>query len=460
METELPKIILKTLQSNRDFSKTVLPHLKPEYFQQPYSSILTVFTEYVNKYNDLPNTSALGIEYGNSEHADEKTAPVAFEVISSLDSVPGDTDPEWVKAETEKFCQERAIHLAVMKSIDIIDGRDPALDKGMIPQVLSDAIGVTFDSHVGHDYIEDAEERHAFYHRTEEKIPFDIEAFNTATNGGITKKTLNVFMAPPHAGKSLALCHLAAGYLSNNLNVVYITMEMAEERIAERIDANLMDIAMDQIGNLSKDMFTDRIKKIQTRYKGNLVVKEYPTGCAHAGHFRALINDLKLKKQFIPDVIIIDYMNICASSRHRGLSGSVNSYSLVKSIGEELRGLAVETTIPIWTATQVNREGGASSDFTIENTSESYGVPAIADSMFGIIATDELKKAGQFMIKQLKNRYRDMNYMEKFMVGVDRAKMRLYDLDDSTPSTDSAVTETISSTPFSAPKKNFDDFKI
>jgi archaellum biogenesis ATPase FlaH len=348
-------------------------------------------------------------------------------VINSL-RTDKDTDAQWLEDETEKFCKDKAVYNAIMQSIQIIDGSEKNLSKDALPSILSEALGVGFDSNVGHDYIENAESRYEFYHRLEEKMPFDLDFFNKITEGGLSNKTLNIALAGTGVGKSLFMCHMAAGAIAQGKNVLYITLEMAEERIAERIDANMMNVAIQDLKDLSKSMFTQRIDKIKNKIEGRLVIKEYPTASAHAGHFKALLSELKLKRTFVPDIIFIDYLNICASSRFRA-NANANSYTIIKSIAEELRGLAVEFDLPIVSATQTTRSGYANSDVELTDTSESFGLPATADLMFALISTEELEQQGQIMVKQLKNRYSDPTKNKRFMVGVDRSKMRLYDLD-------------------------------
>tara|TARA_B100000683_G_C12511220_1_gene560970 strand:- start:19330 stop:20535 length:1206 start_codon:yes stop_codon:yes gene_type:complete len=368
-------------------------------------------------------------------------------------------DDDWLLNSTEKWCQDRAIYLAIMESINIIDGKNQSLTKNAVPEILSDALGVSFDPNVGHDYIDDSDDRFEFYHRDEDRLPFDLENFNEITKGGVPNKTLNIALAGTGVGKSLFMCHVAASALTQGKNVLYITMEMAEERIAERIDANLFNLPIDQLETLTKDMFDNKIAKVAKKNVGKLIVKEYPTGAAHAGHFRALLNELKLKKQFEPDIIFIDYLNICSSSRMKGLGGAINSYSYVKAIAEELRGLAVEFDVPVFSATQTTRSGYSNTDVGLEDTSESFGLPATADFMFALISSEELQRLGQMMVKQLKNRYNDPTYKKRFVIGVDRSKMRLYDVEDSaqtltddTPVFDNSDTGTRMS--------DFSDFKM
>ena len=340
-------------------------------------------------------------------------------------------DYMWLIDTTEKWCQDRAIYLAIMESISIIDGKHEQLTKGALPDLLTKALGVGFDLKVGHDYVENAGERYEFYHTEEDRLPFDLEYFNSITKGGVPRKTLNIALAGTGVGKSLFMCHVASSALVQGFNVLYITMEMAEERIAERIDANLLDVPIDQLDKISKDRFTLMVNNIAKKTTGKLIIKEYPTGSAHAGHFRALLNELKLKRQFEPDLIFIDYLNICASSRMKGMGGAINSYSYIKAIAEELRGLAVEFDIPIFSATQTTRSGYSNSDIGLEDTSESFGLPATADLMFALISTEELEQQGQFMVKQLKNRYNDPTLHKRFVIGVDRSKMRLFDVEDN-----------------------------
>ena len=340
------------------------------------------------------------------------------------------SDEQWLLDTTEKWCQDRAIHNAIMESISIIDGKHQTMTKDALPDLLTKALAVTFDPSVGHDYIEDVEARHAFYHLDEERIPFDLDYFNKITKGGLPNKTLNICLAGTGVGKSLFMCHVAGNILSQGRNVLYITMEMAEERIAERIDANLLDVPLDQMQHVSKPQLVSKVQDITSTNNGKLIVKEYPTGAAHAGHFRALLNELKLKKNFVPEIIFIDYLNICSSSRMKGMGGSINSYTYIKAIAEELRGLAVEFNVPVVSATQTTRSGFTSSDPGLEDTSESFGLPATADLMFALVSSDELESLGQVMVKQLKNRYNDPNKHKRFVLGIDRSRMKLYDVDN------------------------------
>jgi archaellum biogenesis ATPase FlaH len=386
---------------------------------------------FITKYSKLPNSSAIQIEYEQSDFSKTNVEEVV-DAIQSLSEQEDGVNEDWLLDSTEKWCKDRAVYLAIMESIQIIDGKTKDKAEGAIPDILSKALAVTFDTNVGHDYIENATDRYEAYHRVEEKMPFDLEMFNTITKGGLPKKTLNIILAGTGVGKSLMMCHFAGAALQQGKNVLYITMEMAEEKIAERIDSNLFDISLDDLGDVTKDIFDSKINNIRQKTSGKLVVKEYPTGSAHVAHFRALLNELKMKKNFAPDVIFIDYLNICASSRVRGLGGSINTYSFVKAIAEEIRGLAVEFNVPIWSATQVTREGFKSSDVDLTDTSESFGLPATADFMIAAISNDQLASKGQLMIKQLKNRYNDPQRNQKFCVGIDRSFMRLYDLEDAT----------------------------
>lgn len=422
--------ILSNLLSNEEYLRKVVPFMKSEYFQDwADRKIFNEIQKFVEDYNASPTREALVITIQKDKTVTEDEFEKIQEVINSL-SPDRDPNINWLLDASEKFCKERAVYNAIVQSIQIIDGKDKVHQPDGIPQILQEALSVCFDSSVGHDYLNNSDERFDFYHKEEERIPFDLEMFNKITKGGIPKKTLNIALAGTGVGKSLFMCHMAAGALSQGKNVLYITMEMAEERIAERIDANMMNVAIDDLKNLPKQMFDDRITKIKNKTEGKLIIKEYPTASAHAGHFRALLNELHLKKTFRPDIIFIDYLNICASSRYK-LSGNVNSYTYIKGIAEELRGLAVEYDVPIISATQTTRGGYGNSDVELTDTSESFGLPATADLMFALISTEELEKLGQLLVKQLKNRYADPSLHKRFVVGVDRAKMRLYDLDMS-----------------------------
>jgi|TARA_E500000318_G_scaffold109821_1_gene123703 replicative DNA helicase len=430
MKENIQTLILKTLIQNEDYCRKALPHLKPEYFEGEHKPVYQLFLDFIGKFNKLPTSAVLDIEFQKSPYVNRQDTNDIVNLIQECNA-PTECDMEWLLTTTERWCKDRAIHLAIMESISIIDGKSKTLTEGAIPEILSKALSVSFDANVGHDYIENAEGRFNFYHEKEERIPFDLEMMNTITKGGVTNKTLNIILAGTGVGKSLAMCHLASAGLSQGKNVLYITLEMAEERIAERIDANLMDIPIDQIESLPKDLFDTKVSKIKAKTNGKLIVKEYPTSTAHVGHFRALLNELKLKKNFEPDMVFIDYINICASSRVKGLGGSVNTYSLIKAIAEELRGLAGEFGIPVWSATQVTRSGFANTDVELTDTAESFGLPATADLMFALISTEQLENMNQIMVKQLKNRYNDLTQNKRFVLGIDRPKMRLYDVEDS-----------------------------
>jgi len=425
----LETTILKNLIYNEEYTRKVLPFLSVNYFQEREDKILyEKIDEYINKYNALPTQEALAIELDKSSIKDEEFQNT-LKLLESITNENDEANISWLLDSTEKFCQDRAIYNAVVESISILDekGRNTR-DKGSIPDILSDALSVSFDPHVGHDYFLDADERYKFYHRIEEKIPWDLEFFNRITKGGLSNKTLNIALAGTGVGKSLFMCHVAASCLSQNYNVLYITLEMAEERIAERVDANLLNISIDDLQKIPKDLYDKKINKLKQTIKGKLIVKEYPTAAANVNHFRALLNELNLKKSFVPNIILIDYINICTSSRIKPGS-NVNSYTYIKSIAEELRGLAVENAIPILSATQTTRSGFTNTDIGLEDTSESFGLPATADFMFAIISTEQMEELNQIMIKQLKNRYSDPTSNRKFVIGIDRSKMRLYDVE-------------------------------
>lgn len=462
MDQKIQTTILRNLINNEEYTRKVIPFLKKEYFEGSHRVVFDEIINFVNKYNKLPNAEALNIEIGSSESVPAAMVGEADLVLKEI-STPIESNMDWLVDNTEKWCQDRAIYLAIMESISIIDGKHKSLTKNALPDLLSDALSVTFDANVGHDYINDAESRYKFYHQKEDRIPFDLEYFNDITKGGVPNKTLNIALAGTGVGKSLFMCHVAANALTQCKNVLYITMEMAEERIAERIDANLMNLPIDQLETISKDMFDSKIAKIAQRNVGKLIVKEYPTGAAHVGHFRALLNELKLKKNFVPDVIFIDYLNICSSSRMKGLGGSINTYSYIKSIAEEIRGLAVEFNVPIFSATQTTRSGFGNTDVGLEDTSESFGLPATADFMFALVSTEELEKLGQIMVKQLKNRYNDPTNHKRFVIGVDRARMKLYDVEQSAQTLVKDVPVFDQSPAGSRMKsegKNFEGFKV
>ena len=424
---KIERTALRNLIHNEDYTRKVLPFLKSEYFQDRSERV--VFSEiqkFISQYNRRPTKETLQIDLNKRKDLNEDEYKKIVELISSLD--PQDVDLEWLVNTTEKFCKDRAVHNAVMEGIHIIDGKDKKHSPEAIPEILRDALSVSFDNAVGHDYLLDIEKRFDYYHKRETRIPCDLDFFNKVTKGGLPTKTLNVALAGTGVGKTLFMCHQAASALAQNKNVLYITMEMAEERIAERIDANLLNISMEDLHMLDKKLFSDKITQLQSKTTGTLIIKEYPTASAGANHYRALVNELALKRTFKPDIIFIDYINICASSRFKAGS-NVNSYTYIKAIAEELRGLAVELDVPIVTATQTTRGGFVSSDIGLEDTSESFGLPATADFMFALISSEELEKAGQMLVKQLKNRYNDPTLNRKFIIGVDRARMKLFDIE-------------------------------
>ena len=427
----LETTILKNLVYNEEYTRKVLPFLSVDYFQEREDKILyEKINEYINQYNTLPTQEALAIELDKSSIKDEEFQN-SLKLLESISNETDETNISWLLDSTEKFCQDKAIYNAVVESISILDeGGRNTRDKGSIPDILSDALAVSFDPHVGHDYFLDSDERYKFYHRVEEKIPWDLEYFNRITKGGLSNKTLNIALAGTGVGKSLFMCHAAASCLSQNCNVLYITLEMAEEKIAERIDANLLNISIDDLQKLPKDLYDNKINKLKQTIKGKLIVKEYPTAAANVNHFRALLNELNLKRSFVPNIILVDYINICTSSRIKP-GANVNSYTYIKSIAEELRGLAVENAIPILSATQTTRSGFTNTDIGLEDTSESFGLPATADFMFAIISTEQMEELNQIMIKQLKNRYSDPTSNRKFVIGIDRSKMKLYDVEQS-----------------------------
>jgi replicative DNA helicase len=418
--------ILRHLVHDEQYMRRVFPFLKAEYFGEASDrAVFGCIQQFVNDYNSCPTLEALDIALQKTNLKEEQFREAA-ELVAGLTTEPSNT--EWLTTETEKWCKERAVYNAILKSIEIIDGRDKNMQADALPSLLQDALAVGFDNSVGHDYINDAASRFDFYHRVENRLAFDLDMFNKITNGGLPNKSLNVALAGTGVGKSLFMCHVAAASLSMGRSVLYITLEMAEERIAERIDANLMNLPMDQLHDLPKQMFDNRINRIKDKTEGRLIIKEYPTAGAHAGHFKTLLNELQLKQKFRPDIIMIDYLNICSSSRLKA-SSAVNSYTLVKSIAEELRGLAVEHDVPILTATQTTRSGYSNTDVELTDTSESFGLPATADLMFALISTEELEALNQLLVKQLKNRYNDLTTNRKFIIGIDRARMKLYDVE-------------------------------
>lgn len=432
MQNEIPTHVLSHLLNNEEYCRRVIPYIQKEYFDGCYKIVFDLIVGFVATHNKLPTSRVLDIEL-QKVSAPEDILNQSSILIKEI-GVKTDLDTEYLIVETEKWCKDRAVYLAIMDSIQIIDGKDENRSEGSIPDILSTALGVSFDQQIGHDYIDDADGRFEFYNNVEEKIPFDLDYFNKITKGGIPNKTLNVCLAGTGVGKSLFMCHNAAAVLQQGKNVLYITMEMAEEKIAERIDANLMDLPIQQLETLSKDVFSKKIQKIATGTIGKLIIKQYPTGSAHSGHFRALLNEMKMKKKFIPDMIYIDYLNICSSSRMKAMGGSINSYTYIKAIAEELRGLAIEFDVPVMTATQTTRSGFGNTDVGLEDTSESFGLPATADLMFALIATEELDELNQVMVKQLKNRYNDVSKYKRFVIGIDRARMKLYDVEESAQS--------------------------
>jgi len=424
----LEPTILSNLVYNEKYTRKVLPFLKQEYFTvKAHKVIFLEAHEYISNYNACPALNALSIECQERDDLTEEQFKDVIETLNGLSKEEHELD--WLVDTTEKWCQERAIYLSLMESVKIADGQDQKRDKGAIPQILSDALGVSFDSHVGHDYLQNAQERFDFYHKKEDKIPFDLEFFNKITKGGIPNKTLNIALAGTGVGKSLFMCHVASSMLLQGKNVLYITLEMAEEKIAERIDANLLNVPIQKLAELPKVMFENKINKLSKKTQGKLIIKEYPTASAHVGHFKSLLGELELKRTIKPDIIFIDYLNICASQRYKG--SIVNSYTYVKAIAEELRGLAVEHNVPIVSATQTTRSGFGSTDVDLTDTSESFGLPATADLMFALISTEELEEQNQILVKQLKNRYYDPTLNKRFVVGIDRSKMRLYDVDNA-----------------------------
>ena len=429
---KLEQAILKNLVYNEEYLRKVLPFLKPEYFSdRTEKTIFNEITSFTETYNTTPAIEAIGIAVKErntlTDDEVEKCQTYLKEIESNKET---STEIQWLVDKTEKFCQEKAIYNAVLGSISILDGKDKQNEKGSIPKILSDALAVSFDTTVGHDYLENSDERYEFYHRKEERIPFDLEYFNKITKGGLPAKTLNIALAGTGVGKSLFMCHVAAGAMVQGKNVLYITLEMAEEKIAERIDANLLNVTLDDLIELPKDMYDKKVARVREKTTGKLIIKEYPTASASTTHFRTLLNELNLKRSFVPDIIFVDYLNICCSSRIKA-GANINSYTYVKSIAEELRGLAVEHNVPIVSATQTTRSGFTSSDPGLEDTSESFGLPATADLMFALISSEELEELGQIMVKQLKNRYNDPTYYKRFTVGIDRSKMKLFDIEQS-----------------------------
>ena len=425
----IEKVILRNLVYNEEYLRKVLPFIEPDYFNDRNERVVFEhITKYASEYNSLITKEVLQIEIEDRRDITQDEVKNIYGTINELEDI--ECDFEWLSDTTEKWCRDRAIYLALMESIKIADGQDDKKNRDAIPTILSDALSVSFNRNVGHDYLEDYEERYELYNKKESRIQFDLEYFNKITKGGLPNKTLNIALAGTGVGKSLFMCHHASAVLLEGKNVLYITLEMAEEKIAERIDANLLNVNIQEIVDLPKPIFESKVTNLAKKTQGSLIIKEYPTASAHSGHFKALLNELALKKAFKPDIIFIDYLNICASSRYRAGS-NVNSYSYIKAIAEELRGLAVEANVPIVSATQTTRSGYGSSDVDLTDTSESFGLPATADLMFALISTEELEGLGQIMVKQLKNRYNDPTYNRRFVIGVDRTKMRLYDCEQT-----------------------------
>ena len=450
--------ILRNLVYNEDYSRKVIPFIQSDFFEERSEKIIfDEIVSFITKYDSCVTLEALNIEVENRTDLTAEEVKNISDISKELNDSP--IDHQWLLDTTEKWCRDRAIYLALMESIHIADGEDDKRNRDAIPSILSEALSVSFDNNIGHDYIQNSDDRYDYYHRTEDKIPFDLEYFNKITKGGLPNKTLNIALAGTGVGKSLFMCHFASSVLLQGKNVLYITLEMAEEKIAERIDANLLNTPIQNLTDLPKPMFDKKVKKISKKTQGQLIIKEYPTASAHSGHFKALLNELALKKSFKPDIIFVDYLNICASSRYRA-NTSINSYSYIKAIAEELRGLAVEANVPILSATQTTRSGFASSDVDLTDTSESFGLPATADLMFALISTEELEGLNQIMVKQLKNRYNDPTIYKRFIVGIDRAKMRLYDCEQKAQEDvlDSGTKEEY--TEEKIPKKTFAEFKF
>ena len=459
MSDRIERIILRNLFYNEDFTRKALPFIKSEFFTNHNESILFgEINEFVNKYKNLPTKETILVELNKRKDLKEEELSEIKTIVNKLDNQ--EVELQWLLDTTEKFCKDRAVHNAVLEGIQILDGKDKKQNPEAIPTILSNALAVSFDNHIGHDYIDDAEARFEFYHKKEKRFKFDLNYFNRITKGGVPSKTLNIALAGTGVGKSLFMWHAASNWLTQGKNVLYITLEMAEERIAERVDANLFDVTIDDLHAMPKDMYDNKVSKLQKKTIGQLIIKEYPTASAHSGHFRALLNELSLKKTFKPDVVFIDYLNICASSRFKG--GNISSYFYIKAIAEELRGLAVEFDVPIFSATQTTRSGFTSTDIGLEDTAESFGLPATADFMFALISNDVLDQLNQLKVKQLKNRFGDPSMNRSFIIGVDRSKMRLFDVEASAQNiVDSNQTEDTEEeiTPEGAYEK-FSDFKL
>ena len=458
MSDRIERIILRNLFYNEDFTRKVLPFIKSDFFtSHSEATLFGEINEFVLKYKNLPTKETILVELNKRKDLKEDELTEIKTIVNKLDNQ--EVELQWLLDTTEKFCKDRAVHNAVLSGIQILDGKDKKQNPEAIPSILSEALAVSFDNHVGHDYVDDSEARYDFYHKREKRFKFDLNYFNRITKGGVPSKTLNIALAGTGVGKSLFMCHAASNWLQDGKNVLYITLEMAEERIAERVDANLMDVTIDDLHAMPKDMYESKMSKLQKKTIGKLIIKEYPTASAHSGHFRALLNELSLKKTFKPDVVFIDYLNICASSRFKG--GNISSYFYIKAIAEELRGLAVEFDMPIFSATQTTRSGFTSTDIGLEDTAESFGLPATADFMFALISNDELDQLGQLKVKQLKNRFGDPSMNRSFIIGVDRSKMRLFDVEASAQNiVDSNQTEEEEKiTPEGAYEK-FSDFKL
>ena len=458
MSDRIERIILRNLFYNEDFTRKALPFIKSEFFTNHNESILFgEINEFVNKYKNLPTKETILVELNKRKDLKEEELSEIKTIVNKLDNQ--EVELQWLLDTTEKFCKDRAVHNAVLEGIQILDGKDKKQNPEAIPTILSNALAVSFDNHIGHDYIDDAEARFEFYHKKEKRFKFDLNYFNRITKGGVPSKTLNIALAGTGVGKSLFMCHAASNWLTQGKNVLYITLEMAEERIAERVDANLFDVTIDDLHAMPKDMYDNKVSKLQKKTIGQLIIKEYPTASAHSGHFRALLNELSLKKTFKPDVVFIDYLNICASSRFKG--GNISSYFYIKAIAEELRGLAVEFDVPIFSATQTTRSGFTSTDIGLEDTAESFGLPATADFMFALISNDELDQLNQLKVKQLKNRFGDPRMNRSFIIGVDRSKMRLFDVEASAQNiVDSNQTEEEEQIEPEVAYDKFSDFKL
>ena len=458
MNNNLQEIILNNILHNEKYCRSVIPHLQKEYFTDEYYAVFDLFCEFVYKYNKMPNSIVLEVELKNSDYAKKSNASEILSVIQNLDDYKPVND-DWLLEQTEKWCKDRSVFNAIMSSIDIIEERDTKHSQDAIPDILSEALNVGFDNRVGHDYFENSKERYEYYNQQEDKIPFDLEKMNDITCGGVTKKSLNMIMSSTGGGKSLAMCHFAANAISQGYNVLYVTMEMAEEKIAERIDANLMDEDILNIPDLTQSDYEKKMTNLFSKISGKLIIKEYPTGLAHVGHFRALLKELNTKKSFSPDIIFVDYLNICASSRMK-MGNNVGSYHLIKSIAEELRGLAVEYDLPIFSATQVNRTGVENSDVEMTDTSDSFGIPFSSDLLLALITNENLEKLNQVMIKQLKNRYNDLNSNKKFVVGIDRPKMRLYDVENSAQNLSDGGNSNSNTPPKGPIKRSYKELKV